>query len=76
MQLYHIANASDVDSFSIHSNGTDEQLQMEGVRKCYSKNALIGYKLMPVVGLGPYNGIHLGTHPWTHTDIQCWWHQG
>jgi hypothetical protein len=76
MQLYHNAHGSDVDSFSTHSNGTKGQRQRKGEGNCQDKNADIGYKLTPVSGSGPYNGIHLGTHPWTYMDIQCLQHQG
>jgi len=76
MQLYHNPNASDVDSFSPHSDGTKGQLQRKGEGKCQGKNADICYKSTPVIGSGPYKGIHIRTHPWTHTDIQCLWHQG
>jgi hypothetical protein len=31
---------------------------------------------MLVVGSGPYKQIYLGTHPWSHTDIQCLRRQG
>ena len=34
MQLYHNANASDVDSFSTHSDGTKGQLQRNGEGNC------------------------------------------
>ena len=68
MQLYHNANVSDVDSFSTHSNGTKGQLQRKEEGSCRGTNADISYKLMPDVGSGPYKGIHLETHPWTHTD--------
>jgi hypothetical protein len=54
---------------STHSDGTkgQQQKKVEG----YGKDANIGYKSTLVVGLGPYKGIHLVTHLWTHTDIQC-----
>jgi len=71
MQLYHNANASYVDSFSTHSNGTKGQPERKGEGNCQGKNADISYKSTPVIGLGPYKGIHRGTHLWTHTDIQC-----
>jgi len=74
MKLYHNANASDVDSSSTHSNGTKWHLQRNGERK--GKDADIGHKLTAVIGSGPYKVIHLVTHQWTHTDIQCWWRQG
>ena len=76
VQLYHNANASDVDSFSTRSDGTTGQPQWNGEGNCYGKNADIGYKSMPVVRSGQYTGFHLGTHPWTHMDIQCLWRQG
>jgi len=69
MQLYHNAKVSDVDSLSTHSDGTKGQLPRKG--EGYGKDADIGYKLTLVVGSGPYDEIHLGTHQWTHTDIQC-----
>jgi hypothetical protein len=75
MQLYHTATASDVDSFSTHSDGTKGQPQSKGEQNYQGKNANIDYKSMPVIESGPYNGIHLGPHPWTHTDIQCLRHQ-
>ena len=68
LQLYHNANVSDVDSVSTHSDGTKGQLQRKGEGE--GKDDDMGYKLTPVIGSGPYKGIHLGTHPWTHTDIQ------
>jgi len=70
MQLYHNAKASDVDSFSTHRDGTKEKPQRNREGNCQGKNADIGYKSMPVIGLGVYTGIHLGTHPCTYTDIQ------
>jgi len=33
-------------------------------------------KSLPVIGSWPNKGIHPGTHPWTHTDIQCLRRQG
>jgi len=69
MQLYHNANVSDVDSLSTHSDGTKWQQKWKGEGE--GKDADIGYKSTLVVGSGPYKGIHLGTHLWTHTDIQC-----
>jgi hypothetical protein len=76
MQLYHNANALDVDSFSTHSDGTKGQRQRKGEGNCQGKNADIGYKLMPVIGSGPYKGIHHGTHFSTHPDIQTLWLRG
>jgi len=67
MELYHNANSMDVDSFSTHSDGTGGQQQRKGERS--GKNADIGYKSTLVVGSGPYKGIHLGSHPYTDTDI-------
>jgi len=69
MQLYHYANDSDVDSFSTHSDGTKGQQQRK--REGLGNGADISYKLTPVIGSGPYKEIHLGTHRWTHPDIQC-----
>jgi hypothetical protein len=76
MQLYHNANASDIDSFSTHSDGTKAQPQNKGEGNCEGKNADIGYKSMVIIGLEVYKRIHLGTHPWTDTDIHCQWCQG
>jgi len=76
VQLYHNANASDVDSFSTHSDGTKGHLQRKGEGNCQGKNADNGYKSTPVVESGLYKGIHPGTHLWTHTDIPWFWHQG
>jgi len=76
VQLYHNANASDIDSFSTHSNGTKEQPQRKREGNCDGKNADIGYKSTPVVGSGPYKEIYLGTYLWTHTDMQCLRRQG
>jgi len=69
MQLYHYANVSDVDSFSTPSDGTKGQQQRKG--EGVGEDADISYELTPVIGSGPYKGIHLGTHPWTHPDIRC-----
>jgi hypothetical protein len=66
MQLYHNANVSDVYSLSTHSDGPKGQKQTKGEGS--GEDADIGYKLTLVVGSGPYKGIHLGTHPRTHTD--------
>jgi hypothetical protein len=44
MQLYHNANASDVDSFQTYSDPTTGQLQRTGDGNCYCKNADIGYE--------------------------------
>jgi len=71
MQVYHNANATDVDSFSTHSDGTKGQTHRNGEGNGHGNNADIGYKSTPVVEFGPYKGIHLGTHEWTLTDIQC-----
>ena len=76
VQLYHNANSLDVDSFSTRSDGTKGQPPMKGESNWLGKNADIGYKLTPVVGSGPFEGIYLRTHPWTHMDIQCLWCQG
>ena len=69
-------NTLDINSFSIHSDGTKGQLQKTGEGNCYDNNAYICYKLTPIVELGLYNGIHLGTHLWTYVDIQCLRHLG
>jgi hypothetical protein len=69
MQLYHNPNASDVDSFLAQGNRNPAQPQRKGVG-C-GKNADIGYKSMPVIKLCPYKMIHLVTHLWTSSDIQC-----
>jgi hypothetical protein len=76
MELYHNANALDVDSFSTHSNGTNGQPQKKGEGNCKGKNGDIGYKSTPVVGTGLYNKIYFGISPWTHMDIQCRRRQG
>jgi hypothetical protein len=52
MQLYHNANASDVDSFSTHSDGTKVQPQRKEEGNIQGKNADIGDKSMPVIGSG------------------------
>jgi hypothetical protein len=70
MQLYHNDNASDVDSFSTHSDGIKGQRQRNGEGNCQGKNTDICYESTPVVGSGLYKGIHHGTHLSTHTDIQ------
>jgi hypothetical protein len=69
MQLYHSVDVWDVDSFSTHSNGTKGQQQWKGEGE--STDSDIGYELTLAVGSGQYTGIHLGTHPVTHMDIQC-----
>jgi len=76
MQLYHNANASDVDLFSTYSDGMKGQLQRSGEGNCYCKNADIGYQSTPAVGSGSYNRIHLGTHLSTYTDIKSLWCEG
>jgi len=75
IQLYYIANSLDVDSSSTHSNGTKWQPSMKGEGISLSKDADIGYTMMPLVVSGPYKGIHLRTHPGTHIDTQYWWLQ-
>jgi len=50
MQLYHNANASDVDSFSTHSHDTKGHPQ--GKAEGWAKAANIGHKSMPVIGSG------------------------
>jgi hypothetical protein len=74
MELYHIANVSDVDPFSTHSDGTKRQQPRKG--EGYSKDADIGYISTSVIGSGLYKAIDLETHRWTHPDIQCLWRQG
>jgi hypothetical protein len=74
MELYHIANVSDVAPFSTHSDGTKGQQQTKG--EGYGKDADIGYNLTSVIASGLYKAIHLETHRWTHPDIQCLWCQG
>jgi len=76
IHLYHNANTSGVDSFPTRSDGTKGQPQRKRDGNCYGKNADIGYKSMPVVGSGLSQRIHLGTHLWTHTDIQYLRRQG
>jgi hypothetical protein len=71
MQLYHNANATDVYSSSNHCDGTKGQPRRKAESNCQGKNAGISYTSTPVVRSGPYKGIHLGTHLWTHTDIKC-----
>ena len=75
-QLYYNANTLHVDSFSTRSDGIKGQPQWKEEANCQGKNADIGYKSTPVVGSRLYTGIHLRTHPWTHTDIQCLQRQG
>jgi hypothetical protein len=53
MQLYHNANASDVNSFSTHSGGTIGQPQSNGEGNCQGEYADIGYKSTPVIESGP-----------------------
>jgi len=74
MQLYHNATVADVDSLSTHRDGTKRQQQRKG--EGYGKDADISYRSIPVIRSGLYKGIHLGTHPWTHTDIHCLQRQG
>jgi hypothetical protein len=69
MQLSHNADILAVDSFSTHSDGTKGQHQTKGEGS--GKDANIGYKSMHVIGSGLNIVIHLGTHLWIHTDIQC-----
>jgi len=76
LQLYHNAIGSDVDSFSTPSDGTQGHWERKGEGNCYGKDADIGYWLTPVIASGPYWGIHFGTHPWTHMEIQCLWRHG
>ena len=76
IQLYHNANALNGDSFSTRSDGTIGQPQRKVEGNCWGKIAEISYKLTLLVGSGLYNGIHLGTHQWTHTDINCSWCPG
>jgi len=71
MQLYHNAIASDVDSFSTHSDGATGQLHRKEEGNGEGENTDIGYESTTVVASGPYKGIHLGIHSWTHTDLQC-----
>jgi len=76
IQMYHNANASDVDSFSTCGDGPKGQPQRKWKANWQGQNANIGYKLMLVIGLGLNEGIHLGTDPWTQMDIQCLQYQG
>jgi len=76
MQMYHNANAWEVDSFSTHSDGTRGEPQRRGKGNCQGNNADMSHKSTPVVGSGPYKGFHFGSHLWTHTDIQCLRSQG
>jgi len=76
MALYYNANTLDVDSISTHSDSTKGQQQKKEEGNCLGNNADNGCKSMAVVESGPYTGIHIGTHPWTDTNIQCLRHQG
>jgi len=76
IQLYHNANASDVDLFSNRSNGTKRHPQTKVEGNCEGKNADISDKSTPVVWFRLYRVNHLRTYPWTHPDIQCLRHQG
>jgi len=49
MQLYHDANALDVDSFSTRSEGTKGLPQTKGEGNCSGKDADIGYTSTPVI---------------------------
>jgi len=69
MELYHNANIPDVDSFSTHSDGTKRQQQRKGDGD--GKDADNCYKSTLSVGSVLYKLIPRGTHPWTHTDMQC-----
>jgi hypothetical protein len=69
IQLCHNVNISGVDSFSTQSDGTKGLQQRKG--EGYDKDAGIGYQWMCAVGFGRYKVSHLGTHPWTRTDLQC-----
>jgi len=71
MQPYHKANASQVDSFSPHSDGTKGQPQRTWDGNCQGKNANIGYESTRFVGSGSYTVFDLGKHPGTLTDITC-----
>jgi len=74
MTLHHNANASDVDWFLTHSDGTYGQPQRK--REAQGNDANISDKSTAVVRLGPFEHIHLGTHPWTHTYLQLLRRQG
>jgi len=69
VQLYDNANASDGEAFSTCSDATTGQQQRKGEINYEGKTANIRYKSTFVVGSGLKKGIHLGTHPWTDTDI-------
>jgi len=49
VQMYHNADASDVDSFSTHRVGTKAQPERSADGNCYGNNADVSYKLRPVV---------------------------
>jgi hypothetical protein len=59
MQLYRIATASDVDSFSTHSDGNKGQLQKKGEDNCSGKNVDIDYKPTSVFESKPHRELHL-----------------
>jgi len=71
IQLYHNANALEVDPFSTHSDGTSGRRQTEGNGNCLCRNAHIDYKSIAGIPSGSFNGIHLGTNPCTPPDIHC-----
>jgi hypothetical protein len=76
MQLCYNANASDVDSLSTESDGTNRQPPGRGRGECEGKDADIGYQWVPVIECVKYNVSHPGIHLSTYTDIQCLRHQG
>jgi hypothetical protein len=65
----------DVDSFSTHSDGAEEQLQKKGEDHFSGNNAEIDYQSMPAVESGLHKEIHLRTHPWRQSSIECLLHQ-
>jgi len=69
VELNDNSNASDGDAFSTCSEATTGMQQRKGEINYEGKTANIYYKLTFVVGSGLKKEIHLGTHPWTHTDI-------
>jgi len=59
IQLYMNVNASDVDSFSTHSDGGKGPRQRKPEGNCQGENADTGYKSTLGIGLGPCNGVQL-----------------
>jgi hypothetical protein len=74
--MYHNSNAADVDSSSTLSDGAKGPQKSNGEGNCKGQNANNSSKSTTIVSVGVYKGIHLGIHPWTHTDIQCLGREG